>query len=58
MPILKLRRLLLKCSVVPLKGRFDFLLRITPSLQKCPQILSCTVAEYLENRNTAFLRSP
>jgi hypothetical protein len=46
--------LLLKCSVVFLERRFDFLLGIAPHLQKCPQILTRAATKYLQYRIVSF----
>jgi hypothetical protein len=53
--MLKLGRLLLKCSIVLLECSFDFLLRITPRLQKRPEILPCASPKYLQDCVPSFL---
>jgi hypothetical protein len=54
MPTLKLRRLLLKCSVVLLEHGFNFLFGITPRLQKCPQIFPRAAPKYLQHHVPSF----
>jgi hypothetical protein len=46
--------LLLKCSVVLLECGVDFLFGITPSFQKCPQVLPSATPKYLQHRVFSF----
>jgi len=48
------KKILTECSVVLDECGFDFLLRIIPAVQKCPQILPCAAPKYAKHRVSSF----